>query len=66
MQEGKEWNRAPLTQAALKGHADVVSVLVEKGADVNKHEPCDGHTALHVTAQYGHMGIAICLLDHGA
>ena len=64
--DGEEESTTPLNEAALGGHANVVSVLIEKGADVNKPEPCDGHSALHMAAQTGRKGIAICLLDHGA
>ena len=54
----------PLIQgkAAFSGHANVVSVLFEKKADVNKREPL----ALYVAALNGLGEIAICLLDHGA
>ena len=44
--EGGEDSTTPLIQASLGGHANVVSVLMERGADVNKHEPRTGHTAL--------------------
>ena len=55
----------PLIQAAFLGHANLVSVLIDKGAGVNKPEPCNGMIALHVAAEWGHREVAI-YLDHGA
>jgi ankyrin repeat protein len=66
MHEGKEMSTTPLIEAAFRGHADAVRVLMSRGAEVNKHEPCDGLTALHGAAQRGNKKIAIYLLDHGA
>ena len=55
MHEGEENSTTPLIQAALNGHADAVRVLISRGVEVNKHEPCNGLTALHVAAQGGHV-----------
>ena len=66
MQDGQEQSATPLVSAAGGGHGNVVNVLIEKGADVNKPEPCSGHTPLRVAVQRGRKAIAICLLDHGA
>ena len=62
----EELDTTPLIQAATSGHANVLSILIEKGAAVNKRAPSNGYTALHAAAEYGHREIAICLLDHGA
>jgi len=42
MVEGVENSGTPLTQAAIKGHADAVRMLISRNADVNKPEPCNG------------------------
>jgi ankyrin repeat protein len=56
----------PLINAAGVGHAkNVLSVLIGR-AGVNKPEPCNGSTALHVAAHLGQREAGVCLLDHGA
>ena len=47
MHEGVERSMTPLVQAASLGHANILSVLIERGADVNKPEPLAGFTTLH-------------------
>jgi hypothetical protein len=37
-----------LVGTASLGHAPLVALLIESGADVNKPEPYEGFTALHV------------------
>ncbi|QDT54235.1 Ankyrin repeats (3 copies) [Caulifigura coniformis] len=59
---------APLTNAAAKGHLDIVRLLLERGADPNLPEEGiapDGH-ALYSAAANGHHEIARLLLEHGA
>ena len=41
-----EWRGAPLTVSASEGHHDVVSLLIARGADVDKEASRD-QTALH-------------------
>lgn len=53
----------PLHEAA--GHAEMVSFLLARGANVNAKEE-DGTTPLHSTAEFGHIDSATILLDHGA
>jgi hypothetical protein len=53
MHEGVERSIIPLIQAAVLGHANVMSALIEMGADVNKPEPCNGNTAPYGAAQLG-------------
>ena len=60
MHKGEEKSTTPLIQAALNGHADAVRVLISRGAEVNKHEPCSGWTALHMAADEGHMPVIDC------
>ena len=66
MHEGRELSTTPLIEAASKGHADAVRVLISRGAEVNKHEPCNGFTALHVAAQDGHVPVIELLASNGA
>ncbi|MGO4841071.1 ankyrin repeat domain-containing protein, partial [Rhizobiaceae sp. 2RAB30] len=54
-----------LVIAALNGHADVVALLLERGADIeirNKH----GLTALHAAAYDGNMDVVELLVAKGA
>ncbi|KAE9385780.1 ankyrin, partial [Gymnopus androsaceus JB14] len=55
----------PLMIAAEIGHLDVVSVLIEEGANVNAQSE-DGSTALRQASQEGHLEIVKLLLNHGA
>jgi len=51
--------------AAYRGHADVVKVLLESGADPDAKNN-GGHTPLHAAAYRGHLNVASLLLEHGA
>jgi len=51
--------------AALKGHAHLVPLLVQHGADVNARNDF-GHTALHYAAQHGYRSVADALITLGA
>lgn len=60
------WRR-PLSGAASKGHAIIVQLLLEHGADPNAKEAiCQGGYALHEAAEKGFIDIAQLLLDKGA
>lgn len=52
----------PLMMACLKGQADWVAKLIERGADVNK----PGWTPLHYAATSGQLKIIEILLEHHA
>ena len=54
-----------LTEAAWKGHTNVVRVLLEEGADANKADHYD-RTPLIVAATSGYEDMARLLLDGGA
>ena len=57
------WRRA-LHWASIKGHTEVVNVLLEKGADVDA--AAMGQTALHYASVWGHPPVIRLLLDAGA
>jgi ankyrin repeat protein len=59
---------APLKNAAIGGHLEIVKLLLERGADPNQPEEGiapHGH-ALYSAAYHGHYEIAQLLLEHGA
>ena len=55
----------PLMHAALYGNNDIVSWLINNGADVNLQDR-NGFSALHYSIQEMQMDIVINLLDHDA
>ncbi|CBF75411.1 hypothetical protein AN3775.2 [Aspergillus nidulans FGSC A4] len=55
----------PLLLAAERGHLDIVSFLLEKGAQTN-HTDLEGRTALFWASKGGHMGIVRVLVAQGA
>ena len=70
-------NPTPLHWSVVKGNEDIVGMLLEAGADVNRgQEPVSylgndldeeyGFTALHLAAMYGHDEILEKLLAEGA
>ena len=54
----------PMHIAAFSGHANILSLLVEHGADVDGRDA--SQTPLHRTSCYGKLEAGQCLLDHGA
>lgn len=54
-----------LSTAALMGHSKIVSLLLEKGAEVNARSQ-DGGTPLHASAFLGRVDTVKILLKHGA
>ena len=55
----------PLIKASAYGRIRVVKLLLEKGADVNKHNE-GGETPLHYAARHGHVKVMEILIDHDA
>ncbi|KAJ1382996.1 ankyrin repeat-containing domain protein, partial [Ochromonadaceae sp. CCMP2298] len=51
--------------ACVKGHLDVLRLLLEKGADTDAKD-VDGMTALHWASQQGHPEVLRLLLEKGA
>ena len=51
--------------ACQNGHEAIVSLLLEKGADVNAKNN-DGWTPLHWASENGHEAIVSLLLEKGA
>lgn len=54
-----------LTTAALMGHTEIVTLLLEHGADVNSRNRDEG-TALHIAAFFGRTETVKLLLEKGA
>lgn len=52
---------SPLHFAAAKGHSEIVTLLLEHGADVNSRNYC-GQTALMQACRYGHWEVVQTLL----
>lgn len=55
-----------LHHAALRGHANVVKVLIEADANVDLRTNDEYRTALHYAAMEGHREIVTMLLEAGA
>ena len=58
----RPWDEAPLRAAAEYGHADVVGLLLERGADVH----ADHDAAIVYAAMNGYLEVVRLLLDAGA
>ncbi len=55
----------PLMQAAQNGHSEIVSLLLDAGADINISE-CEGQNSLLIASGQGHEEIVQLLLQKGA
>lgn len=67
--EPNRWGTTPLHAAAFWGQADIASLLLAKGAQVDaKRESGQGDmmTPLHLAALGGHRSVITLLLGHGA
>lgn len=66
---GYDERQIALALAAQHGHAEVVALLLDHGADPNRYTPVGGHshaTPLHQAAFAGHEAIVRLLLARGA
>ena len=59
------YDPTPLHLAAARGHADVVKLLIDAGADLNKGD-MHNNTPLHLAAARGHADVVKLLIDAGA
>lgn len=54
-----------LSEAAMRGKADIVRYLLQKGCDV-ENLTSDSETPICLAAQYGHLETVRVLVEHGA
>lgn len=59
-----EPGRTALHYAALNGQSEIVQILADEGADINKQDAL-GYTALHRAAAQGHLEVIKVLLVEG-
>jgi ankyrin repeat protein len=64
--EKDQEGRTALIHAAINGKAEIVSLLLENGADPNIADLANGHTALHSAVQGWHEEVVRKLLKAGA
>jgi ankyrin repeat protein len=61
----EDWGIRPLHVAATEGHAEVVALLLDNGADVDAKNDY-GVTPLYLAAAWGHVEVVSPLLAAGA
>jgi len=57
---------APIHVAINKGNLSMVSMLIDKGSDINIKESIDGNTPLHIAVERGNLHMADFLIRRGA
>eukprot|EP00240_Pyramimonas_obovata_P000249 CAMPEP_0118927864 /NCGR_PEP_ID=MMETSP1169-20130426/5244_1 /TAXON_ID=36882 /ORGANISM="Pyramimonas obovata, Strain CCMP722" /LENGTH=1671 /DNA_ID=CAMNT_0006869721 /DNA_START=246 /DNA_END=5258 /DNA_ORIENTATION=- len=62
--DGLAYPTTPLHLAAKYGHAEVVAVLLSKGANMRLHSK-EGETAIEIAVRYGRMNVLELLLQAG-
>jgi len=63
---GDEGNETPLHTACYMGHAEVVKILANNGADSTLIDLWEGKTPLHFACENGHGQVIKILLESGA
>lgn len=63
---GAHGGLTPLLYAAREGHADMVALLLEAGADINRPSASDNTSPLLIATLNGHFDLALELLRRGA
>ena len=63
---GDSGTRTALHFAAMQGHTDVISLLLQRGADPNVRCEGDQATPLHFAAEQGELRAVELLVSHGA
>jgi ankyrin repeat protein len=61
----RDKEQTPLQYAVESGFTEIVKLLIENGADLNKSNN-DGCTPLHLAATYGHLEVIKLLIENGA
>jgi len=56
----------PVSIACFNGHADVVGMLIEVGADIKQASTDDGTTPLYMACFKGHIDVVRLLIEAGA
>ncbi|KAL7911691.1 putative ankyrin repeat protein [Trichoderma velutinum] len=59
------YDRTPLWWAASRGHAEIISILIDGGADPDQPDNLDGVKPLHVAARHDHSAAVSTLLKAG-
>lgn len=59
------FSKTPLHFAAEKGHLDIVTLLIDKGANINSRDS-NNCTPLHIAAKYGRFCVVKYLINKGA
>lgn len=61
-----EFGFTALMRAAIYNRTDVIRVLLQRGADVNRRSVIDGSTAIHRAALNNSTDVIRILMQHGA
>ncbi len=65
MNKVQDANNAALHLAAINGHTDIVTLLLNEGVPIESRG-FDGRTALHEASRHCNLSMVECLLERGA